>query len=108
MEEQQRINLGSFEELVLLAIVRLNDEANAATVRQAVSEVRGRKSSMGAIYLTVDRLERKGLIRSHQGSSSGSGKTKRQFSITTIGIRALNDCKEMRDSLRVAIATIPF
>lgn len=101
--EQRRIYLGSFEEIVLLAIDRLGETAYGARVRQKVCEVTERNISIGAIYATVDRLERKGLIRSGRraASSERAGRAKRYYSIDALGVQALNDTREARTKLRV-------
>jgi PadR family transcriptional regulator PadR len=100
--EQRRIYLGSFEEIVLLAILRLGETAYGARVREKVSEVTERSISIGAIYATVDRLERKGLIKSGRRTATieGEGKPKRYYSIDALGVQALNDTREARSKLR--------
>lgn len=88
--DQRRIYLGSFEEIVLLAIFRLGETAHEARVRQKVSEVTERNISIGAVYATVERLERKGLIRSGRraATSERTGRARRYFSIDALGVQA--------------------
>lgn len=101
--EQRRIYLGSFEEIVLLAIFRLGETAYGARVREKVSQVTERNISIGAIYATVDRLERKGLISSGRraATSERDGRAKRYYSIEALGVQALNDTREARTKLRI-------
>ena len=59
--------LGVFEQLILMALVHLKDQAYGVTVRREVEERTGRSVSMGAVYATLDRLEKKGYVSSFQG-----------------------------------------
>ena len=56
--------LGEFEQLVLLAIVRLSAEAYGSTIRREIEERTGRSIAIGALYTALDRLERKGYVSS--------------------------------------------
>ncbi len=84
--------LGEFEHIVLLAVLRLADNAYGVTVRQEIEERINREVSIGAIYVTLDRLERKGYIRSKLGEPTAErgGRSKRLFHVTGSGISALN------------------
>ena len=55
--------LGQFEELILLALVRLRDNAYGVTIRQADRERTGRQVSVGAVYTALERLQQKGMCR---------------------------------------------
>jgi PadR family transcriptional regulator, regulatory protein PadR len=94
--------LGEFEELLLLAILRLRDNAYGMTIRQTVEEATGRSTSIGAIYTTLERLEQKGFISSRQGEPTPErgGRAKRYFAITGTGAQALADAQRARDLLR--------
>jgi DNA-binding PadR family transcriptional regulator len=83
--------LGEFEQLVLLALVRLGDGAYGMTVRREIDERTGRDASIGAVYATLDRLEAKGLVRSSLGEPTPErgGRAKRCFTISAEGLRAL-------------------
>jgi hypothetical protein len=59
--------LGEFEQLVLLALVRLGPEAYGATIRREIEARTGRDLAISAVYVTLDRLEVKGLARSRVG-----------------------------------------
>jgi DNA-binding PadR family transcriptional regulator len=60
-------SLGEFEQLVMLAVLRLEDEAYGATVRRELLERAGRDVSPGAIFTTLERLETRGLVASRYG-----------------------------------------
>ena len=86
-----QVVLGDLEQLVLLAVLRLNDNAYAVPVRAEICERAGRDVSRGAIQVTLDRLERKGLLRSRLGEPTAErgGKAKRMFTVTAGGSKAL-------------------
>jgi len=85
------INLGEFEQLILLAILRLGDRAYGVTIRTEISERAGRTVAPGALYTTLDRLEDKGLVKARVGEPTPQrgGRAKRFFTVTASGARAL-------------------
>ncbi|HUE84758.1 MAG TPA: PadR family transcriptional regulator [Vicinamibacterales bacterium] len=85
--------LGEFEQLILLALARLGDDAYGVTIRETLIERTGRKPSFGAIYSTLRRLEQKGLVRSFLGSPEAvrGGKAKKHAVITPRGRSALRE-----------------
>jgi PadR family transcriptional regulator, regulatory protein PadR len=85
------INLGEFEQLILLAILRLGDRAYGVTIRTEISERAGRTVAPGALYTTLDRLEDKGLVKSRVGEPTPQrgGRAKRFFTVTASGAKAL-------------------
>jgi PadR family transcriptional regulator PadR len=84
--------LGEFEHIVVLALLRLADRAYGVTVRKEIEVRTGREVSIGAIYATLDRLERKGYVKSHLGDPTPErgGKSKRFFHVTAKGVAAVN------------------
>jgi DNA-binding PadR family transcriptional regulator len=88
--------LGRFEEVVLLALVRLRETAYGVTIRREIAERTGRDVSFGAVYTTLERLERKGFVTSRVGDPTPErgGRAKRYFRIEEPGIRALNNSRE--------------
>jgi PadR family transcriptional regulator, regulatory protein PadR len=86
---------GEFELAVLRAIFDLQGRGYALTIADQVGEFLGRQVSLGAIYATTDRLERKGLIKSELGEATPErgGKPKRYYEIKETGRRALADGK---------------
>jgi len=85
------INLGEFEQLILLAILRLGDRAYGVTIRTEISERAGRTVAPGALYTALDRLEDKGLVKARVGEPTPQrgGRAKRYFTVTPSGARAL-------------------
>jgi PadR family transcriptional regulator PadR len=83
--------LGGFELLVLFALVGLDDEAYGVPIAKAIEESSGREVAVGSVYITLDRLEDKGLVRSHVGEPTAvrGGRAKTYFQITSQGLRAV-------------------
>jgi PadR family transcriptional regulator PadR len=83
--------LGEFEQLVLIAIVRLGEDAYGATIRREIEERTARRLSIGAVYTTLDRLERKGCVRSWIGDPTPQrgGRRRKHFALQPVGARAL-------------------
>ena len=83
----QRENLGEFEQLVLLAILRLGADAYGMNIRREIEECAKRPTSIGALYLTLDRLEQKKFIQSDLGEATPErgGRAKRFFMINPSG-----------------------
>jgi PadR family transcriptional regulator len=84
--------LGEFEHIVVLALLRLSDQAYGVTVRQEIESRIGREVSIGAIYATLDRLEAKGYVKSRLGEPTPErgGRSKRFFRVTAQGLAAVN------------------
>ena len=82
--------LGEFEYLLLSAAARLGDDAYGVAIRAAVREATGRECSLGALYTTIDRLERKGLLSTWMGDPTPQrgGRPKRMIRVTAKGARA--------------------
>jgi len=89
--------IGEFEQVVLLAALQLREEAHAPAISRLLEEDAGRPVSRGALYSTLDRLERKGLLEWRIQARSGEedGQPKRRFSVTDQGIEALRASREM-------------
>jgi PadR family transcriptional regulator PadR len=85
--------LGAFEHLLLLAILRLGDGTYGVPIRDELEARTGRLVSPGAIYTALDRLERRGLVRSQLGEPTPArgGKRKRCYRLTAKGGAALRD-----------------
>lgn len=83
--------LGEFEHLVLLALLRLGEQAYGVTVRREIAQRAERDVSLGAIYATLDRLEAKRLVRSRVGEPTAErgGRAKRYFRVTARGEAAV-------------------
>jgi DNA-binding PadR family transcriptional regulator len=87
--------IGQFEQAVLLALVRLGDDAYGRAILNEVQARLDRDVSAGAVYATLERLEAKELISSQlaPGTAIRGGRARRYFSPTGAGIRALNDAR---------------
>ena len=83
--------LGEFEQVVLLAVLRLGDSAYAVTIRREIAARTDRDPSPGALYTTLDRLEEKGLLTSRLGDPTPrrGGRAKRYFKVSAKGVRAV-------------------
>jgi PadR family transcriptional regulator PadR len=85
-------SLGEFEHLILLAVLRLRDDAYGMRVRREISERTGRDVTIGAVYSTLERLETKGLVSAMVGDATPErgGRPKRSFHVTASGMEAVN------------------
>ena len=82
--------LGEFEQVVLLALSRLDEGAYGASIHQEILDTTGRDVSIPAVYVTLKRLEKKGLVRSFLGRPSGDGsRTTKNYALLPEGERAL-------------------
>ncbi len=83
--------LGEFEIIVIAAVLRLDAAAYGVSVRQEIAKHIGRDTSYGAVYATLDRLERKGFLNSEVGDSTPQrgGRAKRAYSVTRNGRASL-------------------
>ncbi len=93
--------LSSHDEILLLAILSLGENAYGVTIRQEVSKATGKDWSIGAIYDPLYRLEKRGYVESclSQPTSERGGRSKRIFLITCKGREALHSHKKVRDRL---------
>ena len=85
------MNLGEFEHLVLLAILRLGDGAYAIPIREEIEERTGRSVARGALYTALERLESKKCLRSRMSGPlpERGGRSRRYFNVTPAGLSAL-------------------
>jgi len=88
--------LGSFEEQVLLAVLRTG-EAYGMSVRREIEAATGRGVAIGAVYATLDRMEAKGLVESARPALGE--RSRRVFAVTPEGARALAATRAMRERL---------
>jgi len=93
--------LGEVEQLVLLAILRLGDEAYAVPIRALIKEDAGIDLSRGTIYVTLERLERKGYVTSWFSDPQAvrGGKARRFFRLKPFGVEAVKASKRGLDRL---------
>jgi DNA-binding PadR family transcriptional regulator len=94
----RREHLGEFEQIVLLAVLRLGEDAYGVPIRADIERRTGRSLTVGALYRTLDRLEAKGYVSSSFGDPSPErgGRSRRYFRIRPLGLRTL---RASRDAL---------
>ena len=87
--------LGTFEQAVLLALVRLGSDAYGRSILKEVQVRLQREVTAGAVYATLDRLEKKALVSSHlgPGTLARAGRPRRYYVIERAGLRQLNESK---------------
>ena len=93
--------IGHFEQAVLVALVRLGNDAYGRAILVEVQQRLEREVSAGAVYATLERLEAQSLAASRlaPGTAIRGGRARRYFIPTAAGLRALNDAKSATDSL---------
>jgi DNA-binding PadR family transcriptional regulator len=100
-------HLGEFEQLVMLALLRLKDDAYGMQVRREIQSRTERPVSIGSVYATLDRLERKGFVRSSVSApeSGPAGRARKFFALTRDGggalLRTQEAVRRMTDGLSV-------
>jgi PadR family transcriptional regulator, regulatory protein PadR len=101
----KKYQLGEFEEVVILTIAILNNDAYSVAIKDEIESRLTRSVSMGALHTALKRLEDKGYLKSHSGESTEerAGRPKRFFEITAMGRKAMQYAKETRDELWRAI-----
>jgi PadR family transcriptional regulator PadR len=99
---------GSFEQLVLLAVLRLGEQAYGMTVRRELEERAEQSVSLGAVYTTLERLEKKGYVqsRSAPGGAEREGRAKRFFTVEAAGVEALRRALDTLDRMRIGIVAL--
>ena len=93
--------LGDFEEVLLLIVGILGEDAYPFRIAEEFESQTGRASSIGAVHSTLDRLENKGFLKSEMGKATAErgGRRKRIFTITAIGKKVLRDSRDFKMSL---------
>jgi PadR family transcriptional regulator PadR len=102
-------NIGEFEELVLLCVRQLGEDATGAVIQELLAQRAGREVTMGAIYAVLDRTERKGLSDSWLGEPTAvrGGRKKRHYRLTAPGLEALEVSRRVRESFWAATEEVP-
>lgn len=90
------IYLGEFEQVVLLAILRLGDEAYAIPVREEIEARTGRQVARGALYTALERLEAKKCVRSSMSEPlpERGGRSRRYYAVSPAGLTALRESRD--------------
>lgn len=92
----------------MVAVLRTDDEAYGMTVRRELEEVTGRDVTIGSVYITLDRLEAKGFLSSARTAARADSASRRVFTVTREGARALAETKAMRERLWSGVRIRPF
>lgn len=105
-----KYTLGEFEEVVMLTVAILFENAYGITIKEDIENRLGRKVSVGAMRTALNRLEKKKFLTSHFGEATAvrGGKRKRFFRVTPEGKKALEQVMETRKQLWEAIPSISF
>lgn len=91
--------LGEFEQVVMLALARLDAGAYGATVHEEILETTGRDVSIPAVYVTLKRLEKKGLVSARVEAHPAGGRATRNYALRPAGLEALARSRDMLDRL---------
>lgn len=104
----KKYQLGEFEEVVMLTVGILYNDAYGVSIKKEIEQRLARKVSVGALQSALKRLEDKGYLKSHEGEATQerAGRPRRYFVITALGKRALEHTKITRENLWKAIPEI--
>jgi PadR family transcriptional regulator, regulatory protein PadR len=106
----KQYQLGEFEEVVMLTVAVLYDEAYGLAVKKEIEQRLNRSVSVGALQSALQRLEEKGYLRSREGESTPdrAGRPRKYFAVTALGKKALAYTREIREDLWRSIPKIAF
>ncbi len=103
----RRAGLGELETLVMLAVLRLSKRADARHIRAEMADRAGRAISRGAMYATLTRMERKGLLHVVAGDSDGDGRgAPQRFEVTPEGLETLRETQANLDRMREGLGAL--
>jgi len=96
------------EEYVLLAVWRLKDNAYSVSILEQVSQVTGYKWQIGAIYVPLEKLRKKGYLRKYRGESTSQrgGRSKLLYELTDAGLRALKEIRDIQDTVWAGVPKV--
>jgi PadR family transcriptional regulator PadR len=91
----KRAHMGDFELMVLLAVMRLGEDAYGVPISREIKEQAGREIALGTVYATLERLEENDLVSSELGEATPQrgGRAKRYFRITKKGLREVREAR---------------
>lgn len=94
-------HLGEFEELVLLTVAILADDAYGLSITDELEKQTRRTVTISAVHKALVRMEGKGYLKSHMGGASElrGGRAKKLYTLTSAGISAVNHARELRNSM---------
>jgi DNA-binding PadR family transcriptional regulator len=107
--QAQREFLGEFEQIVMLAILRLRDRAYGMTIRQEIVSRAGRDVTVSAVYITLDRLLAKGYVSDFMGepTTERGGRAKRFFRVEGKGMKALQRSQHAMSKMSAGLELMP-
>lgn len=93
--------LGEFQEIVLLHVLILQEEAYGVKIQEEIQKELKRTVSRGALHTALTRLEEKGFVKSEMGGATDDrgGRRKRMFTVTNLGKESLKEAREVREQL---------
>ncbi len=100
------MSLGDLQQMTMLAVARLGDEAYGAAIRDELLAVAGRKAAVPTVYVTLVRLEEQGLVKSSEAPGAGArgGRSRRVFRLTPDGWQALDHARVAMSRLWEGVA----
>ena len=100
--------LSRSEELLLLGVWRLQDKAYAVTIREKLQEITGKTWSFGALFVSLDRLVKKGYLVSHlaEPTRQRGGRSKRMYRLTPAGVQALIEIRQIEQAMWAGITEL--
>jgi PadR family transcriptional regulator, regulatory protein PadR len=103
--QMKQYQLGEFEEVVMLTVGILFNEAYGVSIKNEIEKRLSRNVSVGALQTALQRLEQKGYLKSSEGESTPerAGRPRRYFTITALGQKALEHTRKTREALWQAI-----
>ncbi|OEK00581.1 PadR family transcriptional regulator [Roseivirga sp. 4D4] len=106
----KRTQLGEFEEVVMLAVGILYEEAYGVSIKKEIEARLSRNVSVGALQSALKRLEEKGFLKSREGEGTAerAGRPKKYFSITAEGKKALELSRDTRNAMWNDIPDVSF
>ena len=90
-----RDSIGEFEHQILLAILQQGGDSYSIPITLELEARAGREVTQAAVFIVLRRLEEKGLLRSRMEDDEGSGRTRRYFRITALGMRRLREARQV-------------
>ena len=98
------------EEFVLLVLCQIEGEAYGNNIRKELAEITGKYWSIGSVYVPLDRLENKGLVKSYTGKATPErgGRAKRCYKITKDGLKSLAELQKTHKSLWSKMPELSF
>ena len=92
----ERTHLGELELMVMLALLRLGENAYGVPISKAIEQQSGREVALGSVYATLERLQEKGLVSSNLGEPTAErgGRAKRYFRVTAKGLREAREARQ--------------